>query len=86
MRHHNREILPPCFPGKEGSNAIDVEATLAHINEGQRRPEMDNATAKFKYTAHHQYMYVLKGTQQCSLAALLARIGKCGYKTSSLFV
>lgn len=33
VRHHYREILSPCFPDKEGSDAIDVETTFAHINE-----------------------------------------------------
>lgn len=39
MRHHDREILPSSFPGKEGSNAIEVESALAHVDEFHRKPK-----------------------------------------------
>lgn len=38
MRHHDREILPSSFPGKEGSNAIEVESALAHVDKLHRKP------------------------------------------------
>lgn len=40
MRHHDCEILPSSLPSEEGSNAVDVESTLAHIEKLKRKPEM----------------------------------------------
>lgn len=41
MRHHNREILPASFPCKKGSNAVDVEPTLAHVVQLEGKPEVN---------------------------------------------
>lgn len=36
MRHHDREVLAASLPGNESADAVDVEATLAHVEEHDR--------------------------------------------------
>lgn len=36
MRHHDREVLAASLPGNESTDAVDVEATLAHVEEHDR--------------------------------------------------
>lgn len=52
MRHHDREILSSSFPGKEGSDAIDVESTLAHVDKFHGKPET-SMKCYFTYKARH---------------------------------
>lgn len=42
MRHHHCKILPSSFPCEKGSNAIDVEPALAHVENFQRKPGANN--------------------------------------------
>jgi hypothetical protein len=37
MRHHDREVLTASLPGDKSTNAVDVEAALAHVEEHKRR-------------------------------------------------
>lgn len=42
MRHHNSKVFPSRFPNNKGSNRIEVEPTLAHIDKLNSSPEMRN--------------------------------------------